>query len=45
MNFGKESEILEFKESTSELHQAIESIGAILNKRTNNFRLNYQKPY
>ena len=32
MNFGEESEILEFKESTSELHQAIESIGAILNK-------------
>lgn len=32
MNFGKESEIFEFKESTSELHQAIESIDAILNK-------------
>lgn len=32
MNLGKESETLEFKESTSELHQAIESIAAMLNK-------------
>lgn len=32
MNFGKESEILEFKESISELRQALESICAILNK-------------
>lgn len=32
MNLGKESEILEFKESTGELHQGIESIAAMLNK-------------
>lgn len=32
MKFGTESETLEFKESTSELHQAVESIAAILNK-------------
>ncbi len=32
MNLGNESEILEFKESTGELHQAIEAIAAILNK-------------
>lgn len=32
MNLGRESEILEFKESTGELHQAIEAISAILNK-------------
>ncbi|CRH75548.1 Divergent AAA domain [Chlamydia trachomatis] len=32
MNLGKESEVLEFKESTSELHSAIESIASILNK-------------
>lgn len=32
MNLGNESEILEFKESTGELHQAIESIASILNK-------------
>lgn len=30
MKFGTESETLEFKESTSELHQAVESIAAIL---------------
>ena len=34
MNFGIESETKEFKESTSELHQAIESIAAILNKHS-----------
>ena len=34
MNFGSENEILEFKESTGELHQAIESISAILNKHS-----------
>lgn len=32
MNIGKESEILEFKSSTGEMHQAMESIVAILNK-------------
>ena len=32
MNLGTESELLEFKESTGELHQAIESIVSILNK-------------
>lgn len=32
MKFGTESETLEFKESTGELHQAVESIAAILNK-------------
>ena len=32
MNLGKESEVLEFKESTTELHKAIESIAAIINK-------------
>lgn len=32
MNLGLESETLEFKETTGELHQAIESISAILNK-------------
>lgn len=32
MNLGKENETLEFKESTGELHQGIESIAAILNK-------------
>lgn len=32
MNLGLENEILEFKETTGELHQAIESIAAILNK-------------
>lgn len=32
MNLGMESEILEFKESTAELHQAIESVASILNK-------------
>ncbi len=32
MNFGNENEIIEFKESTGELHQAIESISAIINK-------------
>ncbi|MCI7558643.1 MAG: ATP-binding protein, partial [Clostridium sp.] len=32
MNLGIESEILEFKETTGELHQAIESIVSILNK-------------
>lgn len=33
MNIGNESELLEFKESTGELHQAIESIVSILNKK------------
>ena len=32
INFGKESEILEFKKSTSELNEAIVSIVAMLNK-------------
>jgi len=32
MNIGNESETIEFKMSTGELHQAIESIAAILNK-------------
>ena len=32
MNFGIESETVEFKQSTGELHQAIEAIAAILNK-------------
>ncbi len=32
MNLGKESETIEFKESTGEKHQALESIAAILNK-------------
>ena len=32
MNIGRESEILEFKKSTSELKSAIKSISAILNK-------------
>ena len=32
MNFGKESEILEFKESTSEIPEALIDITAILNK-------------
>ena len=32
MNIGKESETLEFKLTTGELHQGIESIAAILNK-------------
>ncbi len=32
MNLGIESELLEFKESTAELHQAIESIVSMLNK-------------
>ena len=32
MNLGKENETLEFKESTGELHQGIESVAAILNK-------------
>ena len=32
MNLGNESETLEFKQSTGELHQAIEAIAAILNK-------------
>ncbi|NLB10838.1 ATP-binding protein, partial [bacterium] len=32
MNLGHESEILEFKESTSERHEALESIAAIINK-------------
>lgn len=31
-NFGKESETLEFKSTTKEMHEAIESIAAILNK-------------
>lgn len=30
MNFGKETEILEFKESTSEKREACESIAAIM---------------
>lgn len=34
MNFGKESETIEFKESTGELHQAIESIASIVNKHS-----------
>lgn len=34
MNFGIETETKEFKESTGELHQAIESIAAILNKHS-----------
>ena len=32
MNLGKESETVEFKESTGEKHQGLESIAAILNK-------------
>lgn len=32
MNLGNESELIEFKESTGELHQAIESVASILNK-------------
>ena len=32
MNLGNESETIEFKRSTGELHQAIEAIAAILNK-------------
>ncbi len=32
MNFGIESEIVEFKESTGEKHEALESIAAIINK-------------
>lgn len=32
MNFGKENEKVEFKKSTGELHQAIESAASILNK-------------
>lgn len=32
MNLGKETENIEFKKSTGELHQAIQSIAAILNK-------------
>ena len=32
MNLGSETETIEFKESTGEIHQAIESIAAILNK-------------
>ena len=32
MNIGHENETTEFKESTAELHQAIESISSILNK-------------
>ncbi len=35
MNFGEETETIEFKETTSELHQAIESIASILNKHSN----------
>lgn len=34
MNFGNESEIKEFKESTGEMYQAIEAIAAILNKHS-----------
>lgn len=34
MNFGNETETKEFKESTGELHQAIEAIAAILNKHS-----------
>ena len=33
MNLGRESEFLEFKETTNELVDAIEDISAILNKR------------
>lgn len=33
MNLGKESEIVEFKESTSEKNEACDSISAILNKK------------
>lgn len=32
MNLGNETELIEFKESTGELHQAIESVVSILNK-------------
>ena len=32
MNIGKENEKTEFKKSTSELHQGIESIASMLNK-------------
>ena len=32
MNLGNESETVEFKQSTGELHQAIEAIEAMLNK-------------
>lgn len=32
MNLGNESEKIEFKASTSEKHEAVESIVAILNK-------------
>ena len=35
MNIGNESETIEFKKSTSELKSAIDSISAILNKRSN----------
>ena len=34
MNLGSETETIEFKESTGEIHQAIESIAAILNKHS-----------
>lgn len=34
MNLGNESETKEFKESTGEIHQAIEAIAAILNKHS-----------
>lgn len=32
MNLGIESEILEFKETTGEKHEALESMAAIINK-------------
>ena len=32
MNLGMETDTLEFKKSTSEIKEAIQSIGAILNK-------------
>ena len=37
MNIGKETETIEFKKSTSEIKEALQSISAILNKHQKGF--------